>query len=90
MYTKKELIPSIQLLNDVSYLIEGSDSSSHSTFTLCAYEKKIKIFPVLQKPPDATLIANLTRSEILLGLNAREWDKIQRTIRDFIAEKILE
>jgi len=90
MYTKQELKRANELLLEVTDVLEATDPSAHGLFTLCAFEKKIRVFPATERPKGSILIVRISKAEMLGGMGARKWDSVHRILRAFVAEKVLE
>lgn len=90
MYTKQELQRANELLLTVAEEIDRTDSSGHGLFALCAFEKKIRVFPATKRPKSSTIIVTISSFEMIRGVGATKWDRVFRVLRDFVAEKILE
>ena len=89
MYTKNEIFRSIDLLSTAADIINTTDTSEHGTFSLCAYEQKLKIYPSAERPVDSKEIVKISKFEITMGVQCTKWNRIIQVLRDFVAEKIL-
>lgn len=89
MYTFEELRRAAELLVKAGEAVNKADPSGYGSFSLCAYEGELFVFPTTAIPRPAIEIIRLTKLDVELGPGSNTWDKVFRGLRVFIKEGIL-